>query len=96
MAEILEMIMVIMFGVSWPLNIYKLYKSRTAKSYSVIFYILIDIGYVCGIISKIISHNITYVFAFYILNFVMVALSIAIYYRNLYYDKHQPVLEEVK
>ena len=59
MAEILEMLMVVSFGLSWPISIFKSLKSKTAAGKSPIFIGLIVLGYVCGIISKIISNNIT-------------------------------------
>lgn len=40
MENVLEMLMVVCFGISWPLNIRKLIKSKTAKGTSVLFYFL--------------------------------------------------------
>lgn len=82
MAELLEAAMIISFGVSWPLNIIKSLKSRTAKGRSLLFILFILFGYLCGIISKIVSGKITYVFIFYVLNFVMVAIDLVLYFRN--------------
>ena len=86
MAEILEAIMVICFGVSWPMNIVKSLRAKTAKGKSVLFLIFIIVGYIAGIIGKIISGNITYVFAFYILNLCMVSVDFALYFVNLHRD----------
>lgn len=55
MSEIFEMFMVILFGVSWPTSIIKSWKARTAKGKSILFLYFIAAGYVCGIISKLIS-----------------------------------------
>ena len=52
-AEILETLMIISFGISWPLNILKSYRSRTTKGKSLPFTLFILFGYICGIISKI-------------------------------------------
>ena len=52
MAEILEIIMLLCFGASWPLNVIKSYKARTAKGKSLAFLLLIIIGYIAGITSK--------------------------------------------
>ena len=41
MANFLEVMMVILFGVSWPLNIFKAWKTRTARGMSVLFYYFI-------------------------------------------------------
>ena len=94
MANILETVMIVCFGLSWPVNIYKLLKSRTAKGTSVFFYYFIDIGYVAGIAAKLIkfSQGVStpwYVMFFYILNFFMVLFGIIIYYRNKRIDREQ-------
>lgn len=87
MSEIFEAAMVICFGLSWPVSVYKSWKSRTAKGKSLMFEIFIWIGYICGIVGKIITGNITYVFIFYILNLVMVSTDICLYCRNSRLDK---------
>ncbi len=87
MADICEVIMLICFGVSWPINIRKLWVGRTAKGASLFFYIILVIGYLCGIASKIIKLQagvVTpwYVWFFYILNPVMISAGILIWLRN--------------
>ena len=82
MAELFEAIMVICFGASWPLSVYKSFRSRTAKGKSLLFECLIAVGYLFGIIGKIITANITYVFFFYILYIIMVSADICLYLRN--------------
>ena len=81
MADVFELVMIVCFGVSWPLNIYKAWKARTTKGSSVQFYFLILIGYLFGIASKVIKLNQGistpgYVWFFYILNSVIVTLGI--------------------
>ncbi len=87
MSEIFEAGMVICFGLSWPLSVIKSWKSRTAKGKSLLFELFIWLGYVCGISGKIINHNITYVFIFYIINIVMVSADIILYFRNKKLDR---------
>ena len=41
MAEIFEIIMIVSFGASWPLNVMKSYKARTTKGKSLPFLLLI-------------------------------------------------------
>ncbi len=77
-AEVFEACMVILFGISWPLNIVKSIRTKSAKGKSFLFLAFILAGYVCGIIGKIVGGNITWVFAFYILNFVMVSVDIVL------------------
>ena len=59
MAQICEAIMIIAFGVSWPVNVYKSIRTKSTKGKSLLFLLLIEFGYVSGIVGKIISHNIT-------------------------------------
>ncbi|MBQ3086545.1 MAG: hypothetical protein IJC45_04355 [Clostridia bacterium] len=92
MNEIFEAAMVICFGASWPLNLYKSIKSKTAKGKSLLFEVLIAIGYVCGIVGKIYSYTVldapvTYPFVFYILNLVMVTADIVLTLHNRKLDK---------
>lgn len=84
LAEILEIIMVVSFGASWPFNVMKSYKARTAKGKSPLFLCLILFGYVAGIASKLVMFNPKkwYVLFFYVLNFVMVAIDFVLYIRN--------------
>ena len=55
MAEILEIIMVVSFGISWPINVIKSYRSRTTKGQSLAFLLLILFGYIAGITSKLLN-----------------------------------------
>ena len=92
MSEVLEAAMVICFGISWPLNIQKLIRSRTAKGTSVLFYFFIWIGYIFGLASKAIKaangiETTGYVWFFYILNTVMVSCGIILYFRNKKIDR---------
>lgn len=47
MAEILEVIMIVSFGASWPLNVIKSYKARTTKGKSLAFLCLIFFWLYC-------------------------------------------------
>lgn len=82
MSQFFEALMVICFGISWPMNIIKSLKTRTAKGKSLLFLLFILVGYVFGISAKLISGNITYVFFFYVLNFIMVGTDVILYFRN--------------
>ena len=82
MQNILETIMLVCFGLSWPINLVKNYKARTAKSTSLPFYLLITVGYVAGIAAKFIGGNINYVLIAYFINIFFVLLNIAVYFRN--------------
>ena len=87
MSEILEALMVIGFGISWPLNILKSIRSRTAKGKSLLFLCFILAGYICGILSKILAHRVNYVLVFYVINSLMVILDLGLFFRNKKIDK---------
>lgn len=88
MSEILEIIMVVSFGASWPLNVMKSWKSRTTKGKSLPFLLLIFFGYIAGIASKLTAESYHwYVLFFYVLNLIMVGTDLALYYRNYRIDK---------
>ena len=84
-AQMLEIALIVAFGFSWPNNIITTYRNKSTKGKSLAFLLLIDTGYVCGIIGKLLSGNIVwYVLFFYILNFIMVTADLVLYfyYRN--------------
>lgn len=92
--ELMEIAMIVAFGCSWPMNVIKSYRARTAKGKSLPFLILILLGYICGITGKLIAPSFKwYVLFFYVLNFVMVSVDLAMYIRNCRLDK---MAEEVK
>lgn len=84
--QILETITMAAFGASWPLNVLKSYKARTAKGKSLFFLILIEIGYCVGIAAKIMKQE-WLVLALYVFNFLMVSLDLCLYARNRKLDK---------
>ena len=89
MSEILEIIMIVSFGASWPINLRKNIKSRSTKGISLWFYLLIFFGYIAGIISKFLNETYMnsfstkwYVLVFYFINLIIVGLNIIVYFRN--------------
>ena len=87
MAQIFEGLMLLCFGLSWPFNIIKSYRSRTARGKSVGFEVLILIGYLLGITGKFISGNVTYVVIVYVLDILMVSADLILTLRNKVLDR---------
>ena len=87
MGLILETVMLVCFGFSWPLNVIKAYRAKTAKGTSLPFILLIITGYIAGISAKLISGQINYVLIAYILNLAIVSLNVIVYFRNVSLDK---------
>lgn len=88
-SEIFEAGMLLCFGCSWPMNISKSIRARTAKGKSLAFELFVLVGYICGITGKCISGSINWVFAIYILDLLMVATDILLTLRNRRLDKRK-------
>ena len=101
-AEILEVIMIVSFGASWPFNVMKSYRARTTKGKSLTFLCLIFFGYIAGVVMKAIKIHLSsgnssfegitafiswLALAVYILNLVMVGTDLMLYIRNHRLDK---------
>lgn len=82
MTEIFEFTMLICFGMSWPISVYKSLTSKSTNGKSVVFIIAIIVGYVSGIIGKILGHNVNYVLALYCFNLMVVSFDLLLYFRN--------------
>ncbi len=87
MQQIFEVLMIVCFGVSWPFNITKSWKAKTAKGKSLSFEVCILVGYCFGIAGKFITGNVTYVLIAYLINVVMVTVDILLTLRNMALDK---------
>lgn len=87
MADILETIMLVCFGCSWPLSVYKNIKARSAKAMSLQFILLIIAGYIAGITAKILRGNFSYVLVMYVINLVIVSVNVVVYFINRRYDR---------
>lgn len=98
MTDLLEALMIFCFGLSWPISIRKSWVSRTAKGKSLFFEFFIWIGYVFGIIRKIMlwsaaSGSLDWLFYlswfFYVLNIVEITIDMALYFRNVKLDQER-------
>ena len=87
MAAVLEALMLVCFGLSWPINAYKGWKAGTAAGTSWQFILLITLGYLAGIAAKFVSGQINWVLAVYFLNLVFLAANWAVYFRNRGLDR---------
>ena len=95
MLDLLEALMIICFGLSWPISIYRSYKSGTAKGKSLFFEVFIFIGYIFGIARKFIEFSagggfgflFYFGWAFYFLNILEIGIDMALYMRNAKLDR---------
>ena len=84
---IFEVGMMLCFAAAWPLNIARAWKARTAIGSSPWFMVVIEVGYVLGMINKVVNDDVNYVFAFYVLDFILVLIGLAIFVRNTAIDR---------
>lgn len=94
--DLLEALMIFCFGLSWPISIRKSWISRTAKGKSLFFEVFLLVGYICGIVRKIMltiapGTNKDFLFFlsffFYVLNFIEISIDVALYFRNKKLDE---------
>jgi hypothetical protein len=81
--SIFEIIMLICFGLAWPVSILKSWTSKTNNGKS----LFVLMGYISGILHKI-YFLCDGVIVLYIINFTMVFIDILLYIRNMSYDKN--------
>ena len=94
--HLFEALMLVCFGFSWPLNVIKAYKARTAKGTSLAFIFLIITGYLAGITAKFINHQFNYVLAVYFLNLAIVMMNVLVYIRNKGLDKKAAAKNQIQ
>jgi len=79
--SIFEVLMLVCFGAAWPFSIYRSYRSKTTAGKSGIFLGIVFIGYISGIVHKVL-YNRDFVIVLYFINALMVAIDIFLYVRN--------------
>ena len=90
--NIFESIMLVCFGFAWPLSIYKSWVSKKTAGKSLLFLIVLQIGYVAGILFKLTEYwiniktnpdeTVSVNLYLYILNFVMITIDELLFLRN--------------
>ncbi|MBN1868075.1 hypothetical protein JW916_12380 [Candidatus Sumerlaeota bacterium] len=80
--SVFEAVMLICFGVSWPISIAKSLRTRKVIGKSPLFMAVVFVGYVSGVIHKVLC-SFDWVTALYALNMVMVGVDLLLYYRYL-------------
>ena len=92
--HIFETIMLFCFGSSWPFAIAKTIRTKTVRGKSIVFIALVLLGYLCGIISKLVG-NFDHVIWLYVLNGSMVSTELLLYFRYHWF-RDRRILPSVK
>lgn len=89
LGNILEIAMLLCFAASWPFNIYRSWKSRTVAGKSIMFEVIVVIGYFCGIGSHFANDQINAVIGFYVLDICLVSVDMILFFRNKKLDRQK-------
>jgi len=93
--SIFEALMLLCFGLAWPVSIYKSARSKTAKGKSLPFLVVVLVGYIFGIIHKILYAK-DLVIILYVLNGLMVLIDLLLSVRNSRLDRFEGKKREKK
>jgi hypothetical protein len=78
--SVFEIIMLLCFGVSWPISIAKALRTRVVAGKSPLFMAIVIAGYASGIVHKLLF-SFDWVIVLYALNLVMVCVDLGLYMR---------------
>ncbi|MBN1983145.1 MAG: hypothetical protein JW795_16545 [Chitinivibrionales bacterium] len=81
---IFEALMLICFGISWPISIVKALRTKVVAGKSPAFMMIICLGYLCGIANKMLT-SFDWVTFLYVINLGLVTIDIILYYRFIDY-----------
>jgi hypothetical protein len=84
--SIFEGLMLVCFGISWPVSIAKAVRTRTVSGKSPLFMLIVICGYASGIVHKLIYAR-DWIIILYIINLILVATDMSLYY---YYSGKKP------
>ena len=89
--QLCEIVMLCLFGCSWPFNIAKAIRAKTARGKSIGFELLIFTGYIIGLFGKLYAYRQTGTLAystwFYIADILMVSVDLGLYIVNARRDR---------
>ena len=86
--SIFEATMLTCFAISWFASVHKSIKAGTSAGKSLLFLVIVWIGYAAGITHKVL-YNFDIVILLYILNLLMVTLDVGVYYKNQKLDRQK-------
>lgn len=80
--SIFEVIMLVCFGVSWPISIAKSIRTKVVTGKSPLFMVIVCIGYLSGMIHKVL-YSFDWVIILYLINMVLILIDIILYFKYL-------------
>ena len=96
MIEVLETFMLLCFGLSWPVSLFRSLRAGSARSSSLAFMCLILAGYFAGIAAKVMPAGCGFVFYVYLFNILMVAANLIVTLYNRAKDRKSDSRQQTK
>ena len=78
--SVFEVLMLLCFGLSWPISIAKAVKTKTVAGKSPVFMSIVIAGYFFGIVHKVI-YSFDWVVYLYVVNLLLVGTDMSLYFR---------------
>ncbi len=82
-----EIVMLLCFAAAWPFSIYRSLMSRSTKGKSLVFMLIVMVGYTAGILNKFVTGQVDHVLYFYFLDLGLVATDALLWIRNRAYER---------
>lgn len=79
--SVFEIVMLVCFGSAWPFSIWRTWKSKSVEGKSLVFLLIVLLGYLAGILHKV-FFNYDNVIFLYIVNFTLVFIDTGLYVRH--------------
>ena len=97
--NVFETIMLVCFGAAWPISIHRSLVSKKTTGKSLLFLIVLQIGYVAGILFKVTEYMenlktnagipMSINLYLYILNLTMITIDVCLFIRNRKIEKNE-------
>lgn len=88
--SVFEAVMLLCFGVSWPISIAKTLHTKVVVGKSPLFMAIVAFGYVSGVIHKAL-YSFDWIIILYAMNAVLVATDLTLYF--MYAPKRRPATD---
>lgn len=79
-SELLELLMLLAFGCSWPFAIWRTCKAKRVDGKSPHFMIIVILGYLCGISAHLVEGTKLWLSAVYLVDICLVATDLSLYF----------------
>ena len=91
--SIFEAVMLVCFGISWPVSIAKSVRTKIVSGKSPMFMAILCVGYLSGFIHKI-FYSFDWITSLYAANMIMVAIDLALYFFYLPRERQRVAASE--